>query len=165
MATIYHNLSAYDAEAMPSKEQVKNQRYAIVVADWNSNVTFPLLEGAFDALVTNGVAPEHIMVKHVPGTFELTFAAKRILREYNDMSAVIVIGCVVQGDTPHFDYVCQGVTQGVAVLNASETSHVPVIFSVLTTNTMQQALDRAGGILGNKGVEGAVTALKMANLF
>ncbi len=165
MATIYHNLSAYDAEAMPSKDQVKNQRYALVVADWNPNVTYPLLEGAFDALVTNGVAPEHIMVKHVPGTFELTFAAKRILCEYNDMSAVIVIGCVVQGDTPHFDYVCQGVTQGVAALNASETSHVPVIFSVLTTNTMQQALDRAGGILGNKGVEGAVTALKMANLF
>ena len=165
MATKYHNLSAYDAEAMPSKDQVKNQRYAIVVADWNPNVTFPLLEGAFDALVTNGVAPEHIMVKHVPGTFELTFAAKRILREYNDMSAVIVIGCVVRGDTPHFDYVCQGVTQGVAALNASETSRVPVIFSVLTTNTMQQALDRAGGILGNKGVEGAVTALKMANLF
>ena len=165
MATIYHNLSAYDAEAMPSKDQVKNQRYAIVVADWNPNVTFPLLEGAFDGLVTNGVAPEHIMVKHVPGTFELTFAAKRILREYNDMSAVIVIGCVVQGDTPHFDYVCQGVTQGVAALNASEMSHVPVIFSVLTTNTMQQALDRAGGILGNKGVEGAVTAIKMANLF
>ncbi|HPW89984.1 MAG TPA: 6,7-dimethyl-8-ribityllumazine synthase [Paludibacteraceae bacterium] len=165
MATQYHNLSAYDAEAMPSKEQLKNQRYAIVVADWNPNVTYALLEGAYDTLVMHGVLPEHIMVKHVPGTFELTFAAKRILREQTDTSAVIVIGCVVQGDTPHFDYVCQGVTQGVAALNALETSRVPVIFSVLTTNTMQQALDRAGGVLGNKGIEGAVTAIKMANLF
>lgn len=165
MATKYHNLSVYDAVEMPSKEVVKKQHYAIVVADWNSQVTYPLMEGAFDALVENGVLPEHIVVKHVPGTVELTFAAKMILRELDEISAVIVIGCVVQGDTPHFDYVCQGVTQGVAALNASETSHVPVIFSVLTTNTMQQALDRAGGILGNKGVEGAVTALKMANLF
>ena len=159
MATIYHNLSAYDAEAMPSKDQVKNQRYAIVVADWNPNVTYPLLEGAFDALVTNGVAPEHIMVKHVPGTFELTFAAKRILREYNDMSAVIVIGCVVQGDTPHFDYVCQGVTYGIAQLNLQYK--IPFIFGVLTTSDLQQAIDRAGGKHGNKGDEGAITAIKM----
>ena len=165
MSTKDHNLSAYDRAEMPSKETVKNQYFAIVVADWNDQVTYPLLDGAFDALVTNGVAPEHIVVKHVPGTFELTFAAKLILREYSEVSAVIVIGCVVQGDTPHFDYVCQGVTQGVAALNASEKNHVPVIFSVLTTNTMQQALDRAGGVLGNKGVEGAITALKMANLF
>ena len=163
MATKYHNLSTYDAAEMPSKEVVKKQHYAIVVADWNPQVTYPLLEGAIETLVANGVAPEHIVVKHVPGTVELVFGAKMALRELEHINAVIVIGCVVQGDTPHFDYVCQGVTQGVAELNASRKSDVPVIFSVLTTNTMQQALDRAGGVLGNKGVEGAITAIKMAN--
>lgn len=165
MATKYHNLSDYDAQAMPDRQEVQNQHYAIVVADWNDNVTFRLLDGAIDALIENGVRRENITVKHVPGTFELTFAAKMILREQSSVNAVIVIGCVVQGDTPHFDFVCRGVTQGIAALNADEKYRVPIIFSVLTTNTMQQALDRAGGALGNKGVEGAVTAIKMANLF
>ena len=150
---------------MPDRQEIQNQHYAIVVADWNDNVTFRLLDGAIDALIENGVRRENITVKHVPGTFELTFAAKMILREQSSVNAVIVIGCVVQGDTPHFDFVCRGVTQGIAALNADEKYRVPIIFSVLTTNTMQQALDRAGGSLGNKGVEGAVTAIKMANLF
>lgn len=165
MATQYHNLSDYDASAMPDRQDVQNQHYAIVVADWNDNVTFRLLDGAIDALIENGVRRENITVKHVPGTFELTFGAKMILREQSSVNAVIVIGCVIQGDTPHFDFVCRGVTQGIAALNADEKYRVPIIFSVLTTNTMQQALDRAGGALGNKGVEGAVTAIKMANLF
>lgn len=165
MATQYHNLSDYDASAMPDRQDVQNQHYAIVVADWNDNVTFRLLDGAIDALIENGVRRENITVKHVPGTFELTFGAKMILREQSSVNAVIVIGCVIQGDTPHFDFVCRGVTQGIAALNADEKYRVPIIFSVLTTNTMQQALDRAGGTLGNKGVEGAVTAIKMANLF
>ncbi len=162
MATKYHNLSDYDAAAMPDKEILKTQRYAIVVADWNENVTFRLLDGAIDALLENGVQRENIIVRHVPGTFELTFGAKTLLKtEFLD--AVIVIGCVIQGDTPHFDFVCSGVTQGITALNADKEEIVPVIFSVLTTNTMQQALDRAGGALGNKGVEGAITAIKMAN--
>ncbi|MCI7337324.1 MAG: 6,7-dimethyl-8-ribityllumazine synthase [Paludibacteraceae bacterium] len=165
MATKYHNLSDYDATAMPDKQDVQNQHYAIVVADWNEQVTFRLLDGAVDALIANGVKPENIVVKHVPGTFELTFGAKMILREQASVNAVIVIGCVVRGDTPHFDFVCDGVTQGITALNADEKYRVPIIFSVLTTNTMQQALDRAGGSLGNKGVEGAITAIRMANLF
>lgn len=165
MATKYHNLSDYDVSAMPDKQEVQNQHYAIVVADWNDNVTFRLLDGAIEALVDNGVRRENITVKHVPGTFELTFGAKMILREQSSVNAVIVIGCVIQGDTPHFDFVCRGVTQGITALNADEKYRVPIVFSVLTTNTMQQALDRAGGTLGNKGVEGAITAIKMANLF
>lgn len=165
MATKYHNLSDYDVAAMPDKQEVQNQHYAIVVADWNDNVTFRLLDGAIEALVDNGVRRENITVKHVPGTFELTFGAKMILREQSSVNAVIVIGCVIQGDTPHFDFVCRGVTQGITALNADEKYRVPIVFSVLTTNTMQQALDRAGGTLGNKGVEGAITAIKMANLF
>lgn len=165
MATKYHNLSDYDVAVMPDKQEVQNQHYAIVVADWNDNVTFRLLDGAIEALVDNGVRRENITVKHVPGTFELTFGAKMILREQSSVNAVIVIGCVIQGDTPHFDFVCRGVTQGITALNADEKYRVPIVFSVLTTNTMQQALDRAGGTLGNKGVEGAITAIKMANLF
>jgi len=109
---------------------------------------------------------------HVPGTFELTFAAKQLLDDYyclidgikvHKYSAIIVLGCVIQGDTPHFDYVCQGVTYGISNLN-TRTDGCPVIFGVLTTNTLQQALDRAGGVHGNKGVEAAITAIKMANI-
>lgn len=162
MATKYHNLSEYDPEQLPSVEDVKKQSYAIVVADWNAQVTFALLEGAYDSLIENGVNPENILVKHVPGTFELTYAAS-VLQKSLNFDAVIAIGCVIQGETPHFTFICEGVAHGLSMLNAE--SQCPVIFSVLTTNTLQQALDRAGGKLGNKGVEGAITALKMANLF
>lgn len=163
MATKYHNLSEYDAAEMPSREKVAKQRYGVVVADWNDNITYPLFEGAVGTLIEQGVLPENVVVWHVPGTFELTFAAKRML-ETARVDAVIVIGCVIQGDTPHFDFVCRGATQGIASINADYHYRTPVIFSVLTTNTLQQALDRAGGCLGNKGVEGAITAIKMANL-
>lgn len=161
MATKYHNLSDYNPAEMPDKAKVASQRFAIAVADWNAEITHALLKGALDTLIENGAQRENICVKHVPGTFELTFAAQRLKQENFD--AVIVIGCVIQGDTPHFTYVCQGVTQGIAALNARENSRCPVIFSVLTTDTLQQAQDRAGGKLGNKGAEGAVTAIKMAN--
>jgi 6,7-dimethyl-8-ribityllumazine synthase len=170
MATKYHNLSDYDADLMPDKAKVAKQKYAIAVADWNPNITNALLEGAYDALVENGVKEKHITVAHVPGTFELTFAAKE-LQNKQKYDAIITLGCVIQGDTPHFDYVCQGVTQGITQLNARfsnsmETDNfAPVIFGVLTTNTLEQAEDRAGGKLGNKGVESAITAIKMANLF
>ncbi len=147
---------------MPAREWVAQKRFAVVVADWNSTVTFALLDGAVDALCENGAKSDSIDVFHVPGTFELTFAAAK-LQERGVYDAIIVIGCVVRGDTPHFDYVCQGVTAGIAALNAQAVQ--PIIFSVLTTDTMQQALDRAGGALGNKGVEGAVTAIKMINNF
>lgn len=169
MATQYQNLSEYNPDLLPSKELLKNQKYAIAVADWNPDVTHVLLQGAVDCFVENGVPPENINVVHVPGAFELTFAAKKFLYdnfkavEEDKYAAVIVLGCVVQGETPHFDYVCEGVTEGVTHLNTLENG-CPVIFGVLTTGTMQQALDRAGGIHGNKGVEAAITAIKMANI-
>jgi 6,7-dimethyl-8-ribityllumazine synthase len=166
MATQYQNLSEYDPDLLPSKKILEKQSYAIAVADWNPQVTHALLNGAIEGLTGNGVLKRNINVVHVPGTFELTYAAKQFVFEHakgKKYDAVIVLGCVVQGDTPHFDYVCQGVTQGVAALNTVENA-CPVIFGVLTTNTMQQALDRAGGIHGNKGVEAAITAIKMANI-
>ena len=154
------DLSKYDATQLPSADVLARQRYAIIVADWNSEITFPMAQGAIDTLVKHGVAADNIEVLHVPGTVELTYGAARIMKEER-VNAVIVIGCVIQGETPHFDYVCQSVTQGVAALNAQ--GKVPVIFSVLTVLNQQQALDRCGGKLGNKGVEGAVTAIRMAN--
>ncbi len=162
MATKYHNLSDYNADELPDPQFLADKRYAVVVADWNSNVTFPLCEGAVDTLIKHGVLEKNVVVEHVPGTFELTYAAAKLMNT-RFFDAVIVIGCVIQGDTPHFDYVCGGVTQGVAALNAQAVC--PVIFSVLTTLNMQQALDRAGGSLGNKGVEGAITAIKMSKKF
>ena len=155
------DLSKYDANQLPSADVLGRQRYAIVVADWNSEITFALTQGAIDTLVKHGVPAENIDVIHVPGTIELTYGAARITKEER-VDAVIVIGCVIQGETPHFDYVCQSVTQGVAMLNAQ--GKVPVIFSVLTVLNQQQALDRCGGKLGNKGIEGAYTAIRMANL-
>ena len=156
------DLSKYDANTLPNADVLKRQRYAIIVADWNSEITFALAQGAIDTFRKHGVEEENILVQHVPGTVELTYAAARMIEEYADMDAIVVIGCVIQGDTPHFDYVCQSVTQGVTILNAQ--GNVPVIFSVLNTLDKQQALDRAGGRLGNKGVEGAYTAIRMANL-
>lgn len=156
------DLSKYDANTVPNADVLKRQRYAIIVADWNSEITFALAQGAIDTFRKHGVEEDNILVQHVPGTVELTYAAARMIDEYADMDAIVVIGCVIQGDTPHFDYVCQSVTQGVTILNAQ--GNVPVIFSVLTTLDKQQALDRAGGRLGNKGVEGAYTAIRMANL-
>ena len=170
MATQYQNLSEYDADKMPDANKVAMQQYAIAVADWNPAITHVLLQGAIDALIENGAEPSNIQVFHVPGTFELTYAAKKMVESVSSekdhsckYDAVIVLGCVIQGDTPHFDYVCQGVTYGIAELNARANS-CPVIFGVLTTNTLQQSLDRAGGIHGNKGVEAAITAIKMANI-
>ena len=155
------DLSKYDVNQLPSADVLGRQRYAIVVADWNSEITYAMAQGAVDTFVKNGVPEENIDILHVPGAVELTYGAARIIKEER-INAVIVIGCVIQGDTPHFDYVCQSVTQGVAMLNAQ--GKVPVIFSVLTTLNKQQALDRCGGKLGNKGIEGAYTAICMANL-
>lgn len=155
------DLSKYDANQLPSAEVLGRQRYAIVVADWNSDITYPMMLGAVETLTKHGVSVDNIDVVHVPGAVELTYGAARIMKEER-IDAIIVIGCVIKGDTPHFDYVCQSVTQGVAILNAQ--GKVPVIFSVLTVNDKQQALDRCGGKLGNKGIEGAVTAMHMANL-
>lgn len=155
------DLSKYDETLLPSADVLARQRYAIIVADWNKEITYALAEGAIDTLLKQGVKDKHISITHVPGTIELTFAAQRVI-SVKQPDAVIVIGCVIQGETPHFDYVCQSVTQGITLLNAK--GQVPVVFSVLTTLNKQQALDRAGGKLGNKGVEGAITAIQMANI-
>jgi 6,7-dimethyl-8-ribityllumazine synthase len=158
LATQYHNLSDYDPKSMPDASAMK---VGIVVAEWNYEITSKLLEGAYNTLTANGVKPANIVVKWVPGSFELVFGA-RILADNYDLDAVIVLGCVIRGDTPHFEYVCSGVTQGITQLNLTE--EIPFIFGLLTNDTMQQSIDRAGGIHGNKGDEAAVTAIKMAYL-
>ena len=155
MATAYHNLSDYDFKSVPD---ASNMKFGIVVSEWNNNITGALLKGAVETLKKHGAKDENILVKTVPGSFELTFGANQLL-EYTEVDAVIVLGCVVRGDTPHFDYVCMGVTQGVTELNVN--SDKPVIFGLITTNTMEQAEERAGGRLGNKGDECAITAIKM----
>lgn len=156
MAT--NDLSNYDPEKVPD---AGDMRFGVVVSDWNSEVTHALLEGALKTLKKHGVPDKEIIVKHVPGSFELPLAAQWIA-EYDDVDGIICLGCVIQGETPHFTYVCQGVTSGIAQLNLEY--NIPVIFGVLTTGTHQQALDRAGGQHGNKGDEAAITAIKMAAL-
>ena len=155
MATAYQNLSEYDFNSVPDASEMN---IGIVVAEWNKNITEKLLEGACNTLEKHGVKPEHIVVKRVPGSFELTFGSAQMIKS-GKVDAVIAIGCVVRGDTPHFDYVCAGTTQGIAQPNAE--GDIPVIYGLITTNTMQQAEDRAGGRLGNKGDECAITAIKM----
>ena len=152
------NLSAYDPKIVPDASEM---RFGIVVSDWNSEVTWSLLEGAVDTLKRHGAKTKNIVVKHVPGSFELTLGAQ-FLAEYDDLDAIICLGCVIQGETPHFTYICQGVTQGITQLNMEY--NIPFIFGVLTTLNQQQAVDRAGGKHGNKGDEAAVTAIKMAAL-
>jgi 6,7-dimethyl-8-ribityllumazine synthase len=122
-----------------------------------------LEQGAVEALIECGVKKENINVNYVPGTFELIYGAKKMCNPIENYAAVIVLGCVIQGETPHFTYVCEGVTYGIAKLNA-HPNYPPVIFGVLTTGNLQQAEERAGGIHGNKGVEAAITAIKMANI-
>jgi 6,7-dimethyl-8-ribityllumazine synthase len=152
------NLSAYDPTIVPD---ASDMRFGIVVADWNKEITWKLLEGAVNTLKKHGTPDEDIVVKHVPGSFELTLGAQ-FLAEYDDLDAVICLGCVIQGETPHFTYICQGVAQGITQLNLEY--NLPFIFGILTTNTQQQAVDRSGGKLGNKGDEAAITAIKMAAL-
>ena len=152
------NFSVYDSDSVPD---AGNMRFGIVVANWNKEVTWALLDGAVKTLKKHGAEVKNIVVKHVPGSFELTIGAQ-FLAEYDDLDAVICLGCVIQGETPHFTYICQGVTQGITRLNLEY--NIPFIFGVLTTNTFEQAAERAGGIHGNKGDEAAVTAIKMAAL-
>lgn len=155
MASALHNLSNYDTTTVPDGNGWK---IGIVVSEWNEEVTGALLDGAFNTLLKHGVNKEDIIVRFVPGSFELVYGSA-VMIEDTDVDAVIAIGCVIRGDTPHFDYICQGTTQGLAELN--RLAEVPVIYGLLTCNTMQQALDRCGGELGNKGDECAITALKM----
>ena len=156
MATELHHLSEYDETSVPD---ASNMCFGIVVSEWNKEITGALLKGAVSTLQRHGAIPENIHVKRVPGSFELIYGAHQMSRN-DGYDAIIVLGSVIRGETPHFDYMCSGVTYGIARLNA--TSAIPVIFGLLTTNDLQQAKDRSGGKLGNKGDECAIDAIKMA---
>lgn len=140
---------------------LEGKKLAIVVAEWNEEITEPLFQGAFDALVKLGVKKKNIIRKNVPGSFELPLAAQWMAEKKN-VDGVICIGCVIQGDTPHFDYICQAVAYG--IMKVSLKTNKPVAFGVLTTLNKQQALERAGGKYGNKGEEAALTVVKMLEL-
>ncbi len=152
------DLSQYDFNTVPSAE---NMKFGIVVAEWNPEVTLALAKGAVETLKKHGTKEHNIAVRYVPGSFELPLGAQ-FLAEYGNVDAVIILGCVIQGETRHFDYICEGVSQGIKDLNLKYNK--PFIFGLLTTNNQQQALDRAGGKHGNKGDEAAVTAIKMVDL-
>ena len=137
-----------------------DMRFGIVVAEWNNEITETLLHGALDTLQAHNVQESSITVMRVPGSFELIYGCAELSR-HGLVDAIIAIGCVVRGDTPHFDYICQGVTQELARQNTE--GKVPVIYGVLTVNTMEQARERAGGSLGNKGEEFAITAIRMVD--
>ncbi len=147
---------------IPAVYDPANFKAAVITAEWNTQVTGALRSGALDVFARAGIPEKNILSYTVPGTVELVNAAARALKLIPGLNAVIVIGCVIRGDTPHFDYVCQIAAEGCARLNAK--GEAPVIFGVLTVNDLQQALDRAGGKLGNKGAEAAVAAISMSNL-
>jgi 6,7-dimethyl-8-ribityllumazine synthase len=152
------DLSDYDPTKVPDAGKM---RFGIVVSDWNHEVTHSLLEAATITLKKHGATDNNIVIRHVPGSFELTLGAQ-FLAEYDDLDAIICLGCIIQGETPHFNYICQGVTQGITQLNLEY--NIPFIFGVLTTLNHEQAVERSGGKHGNKGDEAAVTAIKMAAL-
>jgi 6,7-dimethyl-8-ribityllumazine synthase len=172
MATALKNLSEYTSSGFGDLSQT---RIGIVVSEWNDQVTNALFQGAMETLIKEGVKPENIIVRAVTGSFELTIGAQRLLEEHNKPSmwkhvlskefynskldAVICLGCVIQGETRHFDFICEAVANGIT--NVSIKYNKPVIFGVLTTDNLQQAHDRSGGKHGNKGIEAAITALKM----
>jgi 6,7-dimethyl-8-ribityllumazine synthase len=144
-----------------SKLNLSKKKFAIVVAEWNEEITDALYQGAYEGLLQLGVSKKNILRKNVPGTFELTLGALK-MAEKKDIDAVICLGCVIQGETPHFDYICQAVAYGITELNIRTKK--PVIFGVLTTLDKKQAEDRAGGKYGNKGEEAALTAVKMLEI-
>lgn len=158
MASALKNLSSYDSAKVPSAE---GMRFAIVVSEWNTEITEALFTGAKDTFLKFGATESDIVRRDVPGSYELTLGAQ-LMAERKEFDAVICIGVVIQGETKHFDFICEAVGQGITNLNIKY--NLPVIFGVLTPNTMQQALDRAGGVHGNKGDEAAITAIKMAAL-
>ncbi len=158
MSSALKNLSDFSHTTVPS---AKPYRFGIVVAEWNAEITSALLSGAVDSLIENGAEENNIEVFRVPGTFELTSGAI-LLAESSRFDAIITLGCVIQGETRHFDFICDAVANGVS--NVSIKTQIPVIFGVLTTNNLEQAKDRSGGKHGNKGIEAGITAIKMAQM-
>jgi 6,7-dimethyl-8-ribityllumazine synthase len=159
MATSEKNLSVYDKDQLPV---AKDMKFGLVVSEWNSDITENLFQGAFDAFMDVGVIKENIVRWNAPGSFELPYACKKMQESFEMLDAIIAIGNVIQGETKHFDFVCQGLTQGIMELNLK--SDIPVIFCVLTDNTKAQSEARSGGVHGNKGTEAAIAAIKMAQL-
>ena len=159
MATVHQNLSDYDPDLVPDGA---GMRIAIAVAEWNRNITFNLLAGAKATLLKHGVKEDELEVHFIPGSFELPSAAQMIFEHRNYIDAVICLGSVIQGETRHFDFVCEGVAMGIK--DVALKYNKPVIFGVLTDNHLQQSIDRSGGKHGNKGDEAAVTAIKMVAL-
>ncbi|MGC1203785.1 MAG: 6,7-dimethyl-8-ribityllumazine synthase [Flavobacteriaceae bacterium] len=157
MATANKNLSEYDKATIPNASKF---RFGIVVSEWNDTITEGLYQGAYDALIENGALPNNIICWNVPGSFELIYGSKKMQEQM--VNVVIAIGSVIQGETKHFDFVCEAVSQGIKDLNVIRET--PVIFCVLTDNNIQQAIDRSGGKHGNKGTEAAIAAIKMAEL-
>lgn len=158
MATDHTNLSEYDKDSLPDASQLE---IGLVVSKWNAEITDSLYKGAYKTLVDCGVWENNIYKMDVPGSFELIMGSKRMMKAHK-LDAVIAIGSVIQGETRHFEFVCQAVAQGIKDLNVS--TDTPVIFCVLTDDTLQQAQDRSGGKHGNKGVEAAIAAIRMATL-
>ena len=158
MSTHLKNLSDFSGTKVPSAAPY---HFGIVVAEWNADITEALYMGAYESLLEHGAMTENIYTHAVPGSFELTTGADILLKN-RKLDAVICLGCVIQGETKHFDFICNAVANGIT--NVALKYSKPVIFGVLTTDNLQQAIDRAGGKYGNKGVEAAVTAIKMAAL-
>ena len=159
MATEGKNLSQYDKNTIPN---AKDFRFGIVVSEWNDEITEGLFQGAFDAWMENGVQKENIVRWNVPGSFELIYGCKKMQESFEMLDAIVAVGNVIQGETKHFDFVCEGVTQGLKDLNVQ--TDIPVIFCVLTDNNIEQSRARSGGEHGNKGTEAAIAAIKMAQL-
>ena len=157
MATANHNLSEYHKTTIPGANKF---RFGIVVSEWNPSITEGLYNGAYQTLIEHGALPSNIVRWNVPGSFELVYGCKKMQKQM--VNVVIAIGSVIQGETKHFDFVCQAVSQGIKDLNVLDPT--PVIFCVLTDNNLQQAIDRSGGKHGNKGTEAAIAAIKMAEL-
>ncbi len=158
MSSADHNLSHVHDGQIPS---AKDMRFGIVVSEWNIEVTKKLLDGAYNTLIKHEAKEKNIVVKWVPGSFELPLGAQ-LMAESNKFDAIICLGCVIQGETRHFDFICSSVSQ--AIMNLGLEYNLPFIFGVLTPNNQEQAQDRAGGQYGNKGDEAAVTAIKMVSL-
>ena len=158
MASTIKNLSAFSGRDLPD---ITSKKFGMVVSEWNEEITHSLMSGALETLLKYGAKKENIIIRSVPGSFELTLGAQTLAQD-QEIDAILCLGCVIQGETPHFNFICNAVAQGITTLNLK--FHKPIVFGVLTTHTLQQAIDRSGGKHGNKGDEAAMTGIKMLTI-
>ena len=158
MASTIKNLSAFSGRDIPD---ITSKKFGLVVSEWNEEITHSLMSGALETLLKYGAKKENIIIRSVPGSFELTLGAQTLAQD-QEIDAILCLGCVIQGETPHFNFICNAVAQGITTLNLK--FHKPIVFGVLTTHTLQQAIDRSGGKHGNKGDEAAMTGIKMLTI-